>query len=171
MACPLCRLGKTKRLPDLSAAVFRPSGCGIVPTKPVATVTPGQGRLFLARMMAPDKFEICQIEIVFSALHRTIFYAGKDTGLFMVVGTDGSTFFAGTQPSFFDAQARRVTAYEILPGSVVNVCFTEEPRYRQVKAVQIVSEPPSWCPFRPLLVDCPTISEPLRHPCVGVLDS
>jgi hypothetical protein len=104
----------------------------------------------LAKSVSPDDCEICQIEIVFSALHRTIFYAGEDTGFFMMAGADGSRFFSRRQPPFFDSQARAVAAYEILPGSVVNVCFRQSPRYPQVLAVQVVSEPSPWCPFEPV---------------------
>lgn len=93
--------------------------------------------------------------MAYAALHRTVFYGGEDTGLFVVAGDDGSRFFARRQPPFFDAKARPTSAREILPGSVINVQFGPTPRYRQINAVQIVSEAEPVCPFQPVseLVD------------------
>ena len=88
--------------------------------------------------------------MAFAALHRTLSYRGEDTGLFVIAGQDGSEFFSRKKPALFDSMAKPVAAREILPGSIINVRFQFRPEYRQIEAVQIVTETAPPCPFEPV---------------------
>ena len=91
--------------------------------------------------------------IAFAAIHRTLAYQGRDTGLHVVAFDDGSTFFSHRQPPLYDAMARPISPREIPPGSRVNVRYRDERGRKLMEAIQILllAEDPS--PFDPVLDD------------------
>ena len=89
-----------------------------------------------------------------AALHRTLRDRGEDTGLYVLAFTDGTMFFSRRQPKLYDAGARPVSSRELLPGTYVNVRYSEYQRRKLMEAVQLVRPPPEEeLPFKPVLDD------------------
>jgi len=91
--------------------------------------------------------------VAFAAVHRTLDYQGRDTGLHVLAFETGDVFFSRRQPPLFDAMARPIAPCELPPGSRVNVRYRMERDQRWVHAVQVVrlaEDPP---PFEPIWDD------------------
>jgi hypothetical protein len=91
-----------------------------------------------------------RITVAFAALHRTLFYQGEDTGLYVVASEDGAMFFSRSQPPLYDDLATPIAMHEVLPGACINIRFRIEDGINKVEAVQIVNEPKPQCPFEPV---------------------
>jgi hypothetical protein len=89
-----------------------------------------------------------------AALHRTLRYRGEDTGLYILALVDGEVFLSRRQPKLYDAAARPISSREVLPGTYVNVRYSESLQRKLMEAIQLVSEPPEEAsPFKPVLDD------------------
>jgi hypothetical protein len=91
--------------------------------------------------------------VAFAAVHRTLDYRGEDTGLFVVAFDDGTKFFSRHQPKLYDASAQPIASREVVPGSYVNVRYSEHQKRKLMQAIQLVREPEEEPPFRPILDD------------------
>jgi hypothetical protein len=88
--------------------------------------------------------------VAFAALHQRLRYRGEDTGLHVVVFRDGTTFCSRRQPPLYDAGAKLLAPREVLPGSFVNVRYSEERGVNWMHAVQVVRLNEDDPPFDPV---------------------
>jgi hypothetical protein len=91
--------------------------------------------------------------VAYAAVHRTLAYQGRDTGLHVLAFETGDVFFSRRQPPLYDAMARPIAPREVPPGSRVNVRYRLECGQRWMHAVQVVrlaEDPP---PFEPVWDD------------------
>jgi hypothetical protein len=93
------------------------------------------------------------VTVAFAAVHRTLNYRGEDTGLFVMSFDDGTTFISRRQPRLYDASARAIASREIVPGTYVNVRYSEHQKRKLLEAIQLVREPEEEPPFRPIPED------------------
>ncbi len=92
--------------------------------------------------------------LAFAALHRTLLYRGEDTGLHVLAFTDGEVFISRHRPKLYDAAARPIPSRELLPGTYVNLRYSERQQCKLMEAIQLVRLPPEEeSPFRPVLDD------------------
>jgi hypothetical protein len=91
--------------------------------------------------------------IAFAAVHRTLRYRGEDTGLYVAAFDDGTTFISRRQPRLYDASARPIASREVIPGTYVNVRYSDHQKRILLEAIQLVREPEEEPPFLPILDD------------------
>jgi hypothetical protein len=91
--------------------------------------------------------------VAFAAVHQTLRYRDEDTGLYVCAFDDGTTFFSRRQPPLYDAAARRIPSREVIPGTYVNVRYSELHKQKLMEAIQLVREPVEEPPFPPILGD------------------
>ena len=89
--------------------------------------------------------------IAFAAVHCRLRWKGEDTSFYGVGFDDGTMFLSRRQPPVFDAQAKKIGAGEILPGSTVNVRYRIDGRVNWLDAIQIVQLAEEESPFMPVM--------------------
>ncbi len=60
-------------------------------------------------------------------------------------------FVSRNQPPIYNAQAKKIGAGEILPGSTVNVRYRVDGRVNRLEAIQIVQLAEEESPFMPVM--------------------